>query len=124
MKSTFAEFIRKKRIKAGYTLREFCKAIGTDPSNWSKIERGIKKPPQSKLVLKEIATKLNLEPDTEPYKELFDLAAISTIPTELIEEEIIDQLPIFFRTVRSEKPTESELRNLVSKIKSTWEPEK
>lgn len=124
MKTTFAEFIRNKRIEAGYTLREFCKAIETDPSNWSKIERGIKKPPQSKSVLEEIAAKLKLEPDTETYKELFDFAAISTIPNELIEDEIIDQLPIFFRTVRLEKPTEPELRKLISKIKSAWEPEK
>lgn len=124
MKTSFADFIRNKRIEAGYTLREFCKTINIDPSNWSKIERGIMKPPQSEAVLKEIAMTLKLDPDSEPYKELFDLAAISAIPSGLVEQEIINQLPAFFRTVRLEKPTESELRNLVSKIRSAWEPEK
>lgn len=124
MKINFADFIRNKRIEAGYTLREFCKATGFDPSNWSKTERGLLKPPQSKAVLEEIARVLNLGPGTEPYKELFDLAAISSIPDELVEKEILNQLPVFFRTVRLEKPTEKELENLIQKIRSAWQPEK
>jgi len=121
---TFSEFVRNKRVEAGYTLREFCKVIDIDPSNWSKIERGIMKPPQSEAILKEIAIPLKLVPDTEQYKELFDLAAISAIPSGLVEQEIINQMPAFFRTVRLEKPNESELRSLISKIRSAWEPEK
>ncbi len=124
METTFANFIRKLRIEAGYSLREFCRAINADASNWSKIERGLLKPPQTKKALEEIAAVVKLEPDTEPYKHLFDLAAIATISDELVEGEIIDQLPIFFRTVRSEKPSETDLNKLVTKIKSAWEPKK
>lgn len=55
---------------------------------------------------------------------MFDLAALSSIPDGLVEEEILEQLPVFFRTVRGEKPSEEELRNLIKKIRSSWTPEK
>jgi len=51
------------------------------------------------------------------------LAALSVISKELIEPEILEQLPVFFRTVRGDPPIEEELRALVSKIKAAWTPE-
>lgn len=54
MKTSFANFIRDKRISAGFTLREFCRLINFDASNWSKVERGLNAPPQSKNVLENI----------------------------------------------------------------------
>ena len=124
MKSSFANFIREKRIAAGLTLREFCRLTEFDASNWSKIERGIKTPPQSKNVLDEIASVLKIKEGSQEYKELMDLAALSTVPEELLESEILEQLPVFFRTVRGEKPTAEELNALITKIKSAWTPEK
>ena len=117
MKSSFANFIREKRIAKGLTLREFCRLCGFDSSNWSKVERSLASPPQSKNALK-------IEAGSQLYKEMFDLAALSTIPEELIESEILEQLPVFFRTVRGEKPTEEELKTLINKIRSSWTPEK
>jgi transcriptional regulator with XRE-family HTH domain len=124
MKPSFADFVREKRIAAGLTLREFCRLVGSDASNWSKIERGLLTPPQSKNVLDQIASVLKINKDSQEYKELLDLAALSTIPEELIEPAIIEQLPVFFRTVRGEKPTEEELKTLISKIRSAWTREK
>ncbi len=124
MKPSFANFIRDKRIAAGLTLREFCRLAGIDASNWSKIERGLSTPPQSVKILNEIASALKIKEASQDYKEMFDLAALSTIPDELIEPEILEQLPVFFRTVRGEKPTEEELKTLITKIRSAWTPEK
>jgi transcriptional regulator with XRE-family HTH domain len=124
MKASFANFVREKRVSAGLTLREFCRSINFDASNWSKVERGLSTPPQSRSVLDNIASVLGIKKDSEQYKELFDLAALSSIPDGLVENEILEQLPVFFRTVRGEKPTEEELRNLIKKIKSSWIPEK
>jgi len=76
------EFIRELRLKAGLTLRHFCQLTGFDPSNWSKIERGLLSPPKSKAVLIEIARVLNLTEESEDYKTLFDLAAIGQIPVD------------------------------------------
>jgi transcriptional regulator with XRE-family HTH domain len=124
MKSSFANFIREKRIAAGLTLREFCRLSGFDSSNWSKIERGLLTPPQSKKVLSEIAGILKIKEGSQEYKEMVDLAALSSIPEGLIESEILEQLPVFFRTVRGEKPNEEELKTLSDKIRSAWAPEK
>jgi len=124
MKTSFASFVRVKRIAAGLTLREFCRLAGFDASNWSKIERGLLTPPQSKNVLEAIAGLLKMEPNSQDFKELTDLAALASVPQDLIEPEILDQLPVFFRTVRGEKPTDEELRTLINKIRSVWTPEK
>lgn len=117
---TFADFIRKERIAAGLTLREFCRLTGFDASNWSKIERNLLPPPQSRNVLESIASVLSIVPGSQVYKELMDLAALSSVPEDLIEPEILEQLPVFFRTVRGEKPTEEELKTLINKIRSAW----
>lgn len=123
MNPSFANFIREKRVAAGLTLREFCRINGFDASNWSKIERGLSTPPQSVKVLREIASSLNIKESSQDYKEMFDLAALSAIPEGLIESEILEQLPVFFRTVRGEKPSEEELKTLLNKIRSAWTPE-
>lgn len=97
---------------------------GFDASNWSKIERGLLAPPQSKNILEGIAEVLKLESGSQEYKELMDLAALASVPEDLVEPEILDQLPVFFRTVRGENPTEEELKALVTKIRSAWTREK
>jgi transcriptional regulator with XRE-family HTH domain len=123
MNPSFANFIREKRIASGLTLREFCRVNGFDASNWSKVERGLSTPPQSAKVLKNIAFSIKIQEGSQDYKEMFDLAALSAIPEGLIESEILEQLPVFFRTVRGEKPSEEELKILLNKIRSAWTPE-
>ncbi len=62
---TFGEFIKNLRIERRMTLREFCWAAKFDPSNWSRIERGLAPPPKSKVVLQGIAEMLNVEEESE-----------------------------------------------------------
>jgi transcriptional regulator with XRE-family HTH domain len=117
-KMTFGTFIKETRIKAGLTLRGFCRIMNMDPGNWSKIERGILPPPKSKKVLKEIATSLKLAEGSEDWHALFDLASISFIPPDLLDDlSVVEKLPVFFRTLRGEKPAQEELENLIEKIR-------
>ena len=114
----FGEYIRQLRISKEITLREFCQKASLDPSNWSKIERGISPPPKSRLVLEAIAKVLELKPNSEEYIALFDLAAISHIPTQLVsDKEILEKIPVFFRTARGEKPNDEELEKLIKLIR-------
>lgn len=114
----FGAFIKSLRIKNSLTLREFCRITKLDPSNWSKIERGILPPPKSKQVLEGIARILNLQEGSEDINTLFDLAIISYIPSELIgNQKVVDKLPVFFRTIRGEKPTRKELEQLIKILK-------
>ncbi len=108
----FHQFVQEKRMERELSLRQFCKSAALDPSNWSKIERGLVKHGQSPEILDRISNVLELskkERDT-----LIDLAVIDAMPTEMLTDskKLVEALPIFFRTVRGEKPSEDELRLL------------
>ena len=115
---TFGEFVREQRIQNRLTLREFCRRMNFDPSNWSKIERACLQPPKGEVVLNEIAKVLNISKESEHWFTLRDLAAIAFIPTNLINDEsIVKKLPVFFRTLRGQSPTREELEKLLNLIK-------
>jgi transcriptional regulator with XRE-family HTH domain len=116
----FGEFIKSLRIERDIGLREFCRLISTDASNWSKVERGLLAPPQDKEKLDQIAKVLKIKKRSELYNELFDKASIGAgiIPKDILSDrEVLNSLPMFFRTVRSEKPTSEELGKLIKKIR-------
>lgn len=111
------EFIREKRLEKEISLREFCRSSEMDPSNWSKIERGIIPVPKAKPILTRIASSLKLNSDETQF--LFDLAIVDSIPAELGEENVLNKLPLFFRTIRGEKPNEKDLRKLIKTIRES-----
>lgn len=111
----FHQFIKEKRMEKEITLREFCRNAELDPSNWSKIERGLAEAPKSKEFINRIAVALEL--NSEEKATLQDLAIIESIPEDLRpEEKVLEKLPIFFRTVRGDKPSEAELQKLIKLI--------
>jgi len=117
----FGEHIKTLRIEKRIGLRKFCKSLNIDPSNWSRIERGLANPPKSITVIKEIADTLNIGEGTEEYNTMVDLAMIGAIPKQFMtEQKLMDSLPVFFRTVRGDKPTEEELNNLIDILKSEY----
>lgn len=116
----FGTFIKTLRIEKDIGLRKFCRQLSIDASNWSKIERGILAPPQDEEKLNQIAQILNIEKESELFNELTDKAAIDAgiIPKDLLsDKETLNALPMFFRTVRNEKPTVEELEKLIEKIR-------
>jgi transcriptional regulator with XRE-family HTH domain len=116
----FGEFIKSLRIERDIGLREFCRRLSIDASNWSKVERGLLSPPQDKDKLDQIAEVLNVEKGSELYNELTDKASIAAgiIPKDILsDKETLSSLPMFFRTVRSEKPTPEGLEKLIRKIR-------
>ena len=116
--TNFGQYINKLRVEKKITLREFCRQTELDPSNWSKIERGISQPPKSKEVLNTITETLGLKKNSDEYLTLFELAAIGFIPADLLlNQTAVDKLPVFFRTVRGEKSSKEELEELLKLIK-------
>lgn len=115
----FNEFVKLKRVENKISLRQFCRKTGYDPSNWSKIERGLLLPPKDPKTLETIATALGFKPGEDNFSTLFELASIAAIPDDIIDKKTLDKLPLFFRTVRGDKPSEEELRNLINTIKQT-----
>lgn len=116
----FGEFVKERRIQKGLTLREFCRLISFDASNWSKIERNVLSPPQDEEKMKKIAQVLGIEIGSNNWDEFKDKSSIAAgvIPRDLLTDaEVVNALPLFFRTLRSEKPTSEELDNLIKIIK-------
>jgi transcriptional regulator with XRE-family HTH domain len=116
----FGKFIKALRLDRDLGLREFSRKLSIDASNWSKVERGILPPPQDDKKLKQIAKILGIDINSEQFIELKDIASVGSgiIPKDILtDKEVVNSLPMFFRTVRSEKPSTEELKRLIEKIK-------
>ncbi len=116
----FGEFFKNKRLALKLSLREFCLEKGFDPGNLSKIERGLMTPPNSPELLKKYADALNIKKGTDDWIEFFDRAAAckGKIPNEILEDdEIVNKLPVFFRTLRGEKVPEEKLNEIINLIR-------
>lgn len=117
----FGKFLYDLRIKKGITLREMCRKVSYDPSNFSKIERGKMAPPSDKKVLELWARTLGLKKNSKEFREFIYQAEIAQgiIPFEIMEEkELVAALPAFFRTLKNRKPTKEEIDNMISLIKN------
>ncbi len=117
---TFGEFIREKRIQADISLREFCRKAELDPSNWSKVERDVLPALSTRESLEGIAKLLGIKKNTNDWVTFFDLASISQqrIPDDVFEDkDVVSALPVFFRTVRGEKPSDEDLSKLFALLK-------
>lgn len=100
-KAKFGAYVKGLREKKGLSLREFCRLANLDPSNWSKVERGLFAPPRNRKCLNDIASVLLVAKGSAAWHMLFDMAAIGHIPSELAGgEKVVEILPIFLRSAR------------------------
>ena len=116
----FGSFVKELRAQNRIGLREFCLKNNLDPSNWSKIERGILPPPKNREIILDMARSFALKENSNEWNDLFDLAALDAgmIPHDIINNQnLIGKLPIFFRTLRGQKPTDDEIEELIKVIK-------
>lgn len=116
----FGELVKTARIEKKIGLREFCKLASLDASNWSKVERGLLAPPRDEEKLHQIAEILGIEKESPFFNELMDKAAIAAgiIPKDILSDrEVLDSLPLFFRTIRNEKPSPEEIEKIIRIIR-------
>ncbi len=116
----FGELVKKHRLAAGYTLREFCLKHQLDPGNFSRIERGLSPPPQGRELIERYAVALGLGRGSDDWLELFDAAAAERgeIPADLMsDEEVVEKLPVLFRTLRARQVSAEKLDELVERIR-------
>lgn len=118
MGKTFGQKLGELRIKKGLTLRRACRLMNYDPSNWSKIERGMMPPPSDDRVLQKWAKKLGLSKISD-IQQFVDEAKLSQgiMPKDILSQKnMVDFLPAFFRTLRNKKPTKKEIDRLIKMI--------
>src|SRR6266404_5598618 len=92
---SFGNLVKELRIGQKKTLRQFCLDHGHDPSNWSKVERGVNPPPGDEKTLARWARQLGLEAGTDEWQHFMDLASVARgeIPQDIInDEELVKKL--------------------------------
>ncbi len=117
----FNETIKTARISRRLGLREFCSQLGLDPSNWSKVERGVNPPPRDVAILSQVADLLEIS--GAQRQELFDAASLARneLPSDILEREgVVSKLPAFFRAMRGEEPDETELASMIDDIRALY----
>lgn len=115
----FGSLLNDLRTENNLSIREVCKLVSYDPSNWSKIERGLISPPSDDKTLKLWAKMLKVTSDK--IQEFIDDAKIAQgiIPDDILNKaEMLELMPAFFRTVRNKKPNKEEIDRLINLIKS------
>jgi hypothetical protein len=84
------------------------------------MERGLLPPPRAHDKLEEYASALGLKKGSDQWYEFFDLAAADAgrIPKDLLsDKEVVEKLPVVFRTLRGEKISDANLDALIEKIR-------
>ncbi len=116
----YGEYIKSLRLQKGLSLREFSRRIEEDPSNWSKIERGILPASRDRNKGAVIADVLEIIEGSEEWNKLEDYASVDSamIPKYIMDDkEVVELLPAFFRTVGSLRPTKEEIEKLIEKLR-------
>jgi transcriptional regulator with XRE-family HTH domain len=115
MPGRFGALLKELRLKSGQTLREFCTRHGFDAGNYSRMERGLFAPPQRDKI-EAYAEALGVEKGSSTFVELLDRASVDRgeLPSDfLADEELLDELPVLFRTLRGQPVGEEKLDRLV-----------
>jgi transcriptional regulator with XRE-family HTH domain len=116
----FGDELKGLRFSAGLTLREFCRQSGEDPSNWSKIERGLIPPPVVRERLLKIAKCLRVPQDQLDDFVTKDEIAAGNIPEFVMTNEVLlNELPAFLRTIDNVKPSEDDFRRLIKLLQES-----
>lgn len=116
----FGNFFKQRRRELGLTLREFCRINGFDPGNISKLERGLLPPPSAKEKRLQYANALGIREGTDDWLTFCDLATTSAgkIPQDIVsDEEVMNALPVLFRTIRRRSLDEKDLKKLIDSVR-------
>ena len=117
---SFGAYLKALRVSNELTLREYCRRLDKDAGNVSKLERGILPPPKDESLVKQYGQALGLEDDAPEMKELIRLAAIGSghLPKDVLEDdELVDKLPVFFRTVTGSRLDRKKIMDFLESLR-------
>lgn len=119
----FNQITKQLRLNLRLTLRQFCLNAQLDPSNWSKVERGVIPPPKDQETLDRIIKTLNI---TNSERQAFidaAFAARAEIPDDIAgDERLVAQLPAFFHTLRGSELSREKMDELIADVRKINSP--
>src|SRR5947207_2482588 len=121
----FGTMLKSIRIARNLTLRQCAGELQADPSNWSKLERGITPAPKDTALLTKWADYLGIT-QREDQLQFLDLAALSRkeIPRDIANDKtVIAALPAFFRAVRGKELEGELLKDFIEDLRSVHSPD-
>jgi len=117
MNSTFANFIKERRLGQDLTLRQLCQNTGYDVAYISRLENGLIDAPSDIEKLKALAKAYSIQLGSETWMEFSDLAATSrrSVPEDTYANPVVPRfLPVFYRKMRKDKLTSEDIKQLTS----------
>lgn len=99
------KLIKQRRKAANISLRKFASLISVDPSNWSKVERGILPFSMNKTKTAHIAKALGIKKSGKEMLDFMDSLAISQskIPDDIVKEQTMPySIKQKFKEIREE----------------------
>jgi hypothetical protein len=115
----FGRFLVDQRRKIEKKASTVALEIGLLPSNYSKVETGVAKPPQDKEKLVQICKSIGLQIDEE-WNHFYELAgrALDAVPVDLVEFLGREKMgAVFLRTLRDKNLSQAEFDELVEKLR-------
>lgn len=119
----FGDYLKNLRIERRLTLRQCADQLNVDPSNWSKLERGINPAPKDSETLKQWANFFDIESDK--MEQFTDFASLSRreIPLDVASDErVIAALPVFFRAIRGQELEGERLKSFMEDLRELHNP--
>lgn len=119
-RKTFGQMFYEIRAKHRIPFRDFCLSGGFDPVEVSKIERDEIVPPKKIDSLARYAHALKIVKGSQDWQRFFALAAQAKGRTcPMTKAELLEKVPVVFRTTKGRKVASHTLNALVEKIASS-----
>jgi|SRR5271165_1425873 len=122
--TNFNDLLKSARLAHRATLRQCASDLGVDPSNWSKLERGVNPAPKDNDLLVKWMDYFGLKGEERAY--FIDAAALSRkeIPGDIAgSEKLMAALPVFFRSLRDSDTSDEKLSAFVEDLKKLHTPD-
>ena len=117
---TFGTRLREMRLAAGLGLQAFCRRTGLDAGNYSRIERGLTRPPRDHRKMEPIRAAFGLAPESDDWMYLLMLADLEwgALPHRLLTDEAVRPLlPALLQRLGGGRVPEPQVEALVALIR-------
>lgn len=117
----FGTRLRAMRLAAGIGLQELYRRTGQDAGNYSRIERGLTRPPRDYRKLEPVRAVLGLELESDDWTYLLTLADLErgALPRRLLTDgQVRPLLPVLLQRLGGGRVTEAQIEALIALIRA------